>query len=73
MKKEYQYRAIIYLTKDKAYGKLDDFYTLKGALMVAEGYSLDRGGVHTQVIGKEGVIQNFPIEEKPKTRKKTTC
>jgi hypothetical protein len=68
MKNEYQYRAIMYKQKDRAYTRIDFFYTLKGALMVAEGYSLDRGGAHVQVIGKEGVVDEFP-----KTRKKTTC
>jgi len=63
----------MYKPKDNAYTRIDFFHTLKGALMVAEGYSFDRGGVHTQVIGQEGVIQNFPIEDKPKTRKKTAC
>jgi hypothetical protein len=72
MKDQYQYRGIIYLPKDKAYGKLDDFYTLEGALMIAEGYALDRKTL-TQVIGRAGVIDQFPHEkpiiEKPKKKK----
>jgi hypothetical protein len=63
----YQYRAIMYRSKDNAYTKIDFFNTLKGALMVAEGYSIDRK-THVQVIGKEGVVDEFP-KEKPKSKK----
>jgi hypothetical protein len=67
--KKYQYRAIMYHEKDNAYTLLDHFYTLEGALRVADGYALDRK-THVQVIGKEGIVDSF---SKEKTRKKTAC
>ena len=67
--KKYQYHAQMYHEKDNAYTLLDYFYTLEGALRVAEGYAIDRK-THVQVIGKEGIVDEFP---KAKTRKKTTC
>ena len=67
--KQYQYRAIMYHEKDNAYTLLDHFYTLEGALRVAEGYAIDRK-THVQVIGKEGIVDEFP---KAKTRKKVAC
>ena len=66
---KYQYRAIMYHKKDNAYTLLDHFYTLEGALKVAEGYAEDRK-THVQVIGKEGIVDEFP---KANTRKKTAC
>jgi hypothetical protein len=64
--KQYQYRAIMYHEKDNAYTLLDHFYTLEGALRVAEGYAIDRK-THVQVIGKEGIVDEFP---KAKAKKK---
>jgi hypothetical protein len=67
--KKYQYHAQMYHEKDNAYTLLDYFYTLEGALRVAEGYAIDRK-THVQVIGKEGIVDEFP---KTKTRKKVAC
>ena len=72
MKDKYLYRVVIYRQKDNAYLLVDNFYTLEGALKAAEAYALDRK-THVQVIGKIGIIDEFPKEDKPKTRKKTTC
>ena len=67
--KKYQYHAQMYHEKDNCYTLLDYFYTLEGALRVAEGYAIDRK-THVQVIGKEGIVDEFP---KTKTRKKVAC
>ena len=58
----------MYHEKDRAYTLLGHFYTLKGALAIAEGYAEDRK-THVQVIGKIGIIDEFP-KDKPKARKK---
>lgn len=65
--KKYQYHAQMYHEKDNAYTLLDHFYTLEGALRVAEGYAIDRK-THVQVIGKEGIVDEFP-----KAKAKKNC
>ena len=67
--KPYLYRVVMYRVKDNAYLLVDHFYTKKCALTVAEAYAEDRK-THVQVIGKEGIVDEFP---KVKTRKKVAC
>jgi hypothetical protein len=67
--KPYLYRVVMYCVKDNAYLPVDHFYTKKCALTVAEAYAEDRK-THVQVIGKEGIVDEFP---KTKTRKKVAC